>query len=343
MSKNKVNELFEEINKKSGISEVIINNLDNIYVEKDGELIRIDVKFTNEDVEEFCQDLANHNRKMFNPDNPIMDGNLPDGSRVNLIHKDYTQGCHAVTIRRYMKSIKTFDASPGIFGLTPNWMFFLKTLVKARVNIVVSGGTGVGKTTFLNLLLQEIPQKERIITIEDTRELQFNLPNVVRLEARPAVGAQAGLAIRELLKNTLRMRPDRIIVGECRGGEVFDLLQAMNTGHEGSMTSVHANSPGECLLRLENLYMLSGYDLPIKALRYQISTAVDYIIQIRRDKDGKRLVSHVTEISNMEGDKILMQDVGTLKNGEFKFTGLVPSKFEKLQKAGLPKDFFIGT
>lgn len=343
MSKNKVNELFEEINKKSGISEVIINNLDNIYVEKDGELIRIDVKFTNEDVEEFCQDLAKHNRKVFNSDNPIMDGNLPDGSRVNLIHKDYTQGCHAVTIRRYMKSIKTFDASPGIFGLTPNWMFFLKTLVKARVNVVVSGGTGVGKTTFLNLLLQEIPQKERIITIEDTRELQFNLPNVVRLEARPAVGAQQGLAIRELLKNTLRMRPDRIIVGECRGGEVFDLLQAMNTGHEGSMTSVHSNSPGECLLRLENLYMLSGYDLPIKALRYQISTAVDYIIQIRRDKDGKRVVSHVTEISNMEGDKILMTDIGGFKNGEFKFTGLVPSKFERLQKAGLPKDFFIGT
>lgn len=343
MSKNKVNELFEEINKKAGISEVIINNLDNIYVEKDGELIRIDVKFTNEDVEEFCQELAKYNRKVFNSENPIMDGNMTDGSRVNLIHKDYTQGCHAVTIRRYMKSIKTFDGSPGIFGLTPNWMFFLKTLVKARMNVVVSGGTGVGKTTFLNLLLQEIPQKERIITIEDTRELQFNLPNVVRLEARPAVGSQAGLAIRDLLKNTLRMRPDRIIVGECRGGEVFDLLQAMNTGHEGSMTSVHANSPSECLLRLENLYMLSGYDLPIKALRYQISTAADYIVQIRRDKDGKRVVSHVAEISNMEGDKILMTELGATKNGEFKFSGLVPSKFERLQKAGLPKDFFIGT
>lgn len=343
MSKNKVNELFEEINKKAGISEVIINNLDNVYVEKDGEMIRIDVKFTNEDVEEFCQTLAKHNRKIFDSSNPIMDGNLPDGSRVNLIHKDYTEGCHAITIRRYMKSIKTFDASPNIFGLNANWMFFLKTLIKARVNVVVAGGTGVGKTTFLNLLLQEIPQKERIITIEDTRELQFTLPNVVRLEARPTVGVQAGLAIRDLLKNTLRMRPDRIIVGECRGGEVFDLLQAMNTGHEGSMTSVHANSPGECLLRLENLYMLSGYDLPIKALRYQIATAVDYVIQIRRDKDGKRIVSQVTEIANMEGDKILMQDVGALKNGEFKFTGLVPSKFERLQKAGLPKDFFIGT
>lgn len=343
MSKNKVNELFEEIGKKSGISEVIINDLDNVYVEKDGELIRIDVKFSTDDVEAFCQDLAKFNRKVFNAENPIMDGNLPDGSRLNLIHSDYTKASHAITIRRYMKSIKTFDGSPGIFGLSPNWMHFLKILVKARVNIVVSGGTGVGKSTFLNLLLQEIPQKERIITIEDTRELQFGSPNVVRLEARPPLGELKGLTIRDLLKNTLRMRPDRIIVGEVRGGEVFDLLQAMNTGHEGSMTSVHSNSPGECLMRLENLYMLAGYELPIRALRYQISSAVDFVLQIRRDKDGKRIISHVTEISNMEGDKILTQDIGTFKNGEFKFTGLVPSCFDRLQKAGLSKDFFVGT
>jgi pilus assembly protein CpaF len=343
MSKNKIQEMIEEIGKKSGISEVIINRLDNVYVEKDGELIRIDIKFSEDEVDEFCQELAEFNRKLFNAENPIMDGNLSDGSRVNLIHKDYTQSCHAITIRRYMKSIKTFEGSPGIFGLSENWIYLLKILIKARVNIVVSGGTGVGKTTFLNLLLQEIPPKERIITIEDTRELQFGLPNVVRLESRPGHGTQAGLAIRDLVKNTLRMRPDRIIVGECRGGEVFDLLQAMNTGHEGSMTSVHANSPGECLLRLENLYMLSGYELPIKALRYQISTAVDFMIQIRRDKDGKRVVSHVTEVANMEGEKILMQDLGLQKNGELVFTGLVPSCFDRLQKAGLAKDFFIGT
>lgn len=343
MAKNKINELIDELAKKSGISELIINRLDNVYVEKDGELIRLDVKFTDEEIDEFCQELARFNRKDFGPETPILDGNLPDGSRVNLIHKDYTNTSHAITIRRYMKSIKTFDGSPGIFGLSPAWTHFLKVLIKSRLNIVVSGGTGVGKTTFLNLLLQEIPQKERIITIEDTRELQFNLPNVVRLEARPGFGNQKGLAIRDLLKNTLRMRPDRIIVGECRGGEVFDLLQAMNTGHEGSMTSVHSNSPGECLLRLENLYMLSGYELPIKALRYQISTAVDFIIQIRRDKNGQRVVSQISEIANMEGDRILMQDVGTFKNGEFRFTGLVPSCFERLQKAGLAKDFFIGT
>lgn len=343
MSKNRINDLIDELAKKAGISELIINKNDNVYVEKDGEMIRIDAKFTDEEIDSFCRDLAVYNKKDFNPNNPIMDGNLPDGSRVNLIHKDYTNSTHAITIRRYSKQIKTFDGSPGIFGLSPQWMDFLKILVKARVNIVVAGGTGAGKTTFLNLLLQEVPTKERIITIEDTRELQFNLPNVVRLEARPPVGDLKGLTIRDLLKNTLRMRPDRIIVGESRGGEVFDLLQAMNTGHEGSMTSVHANSPSEGLLRLENLYLLSGYDLPLKALRYQISTALDFMIQIKRDKNGQRVVHQLTEVSGMEGDKILLQDIGVQKGGVLTFTGLVPNTFSRLQKAGLAKDFFIGT
>lgn len=343
MARNRIYDLIDELAKKAGISELIINKNDNIYVEKDGEMIRIDAKFTDEEIQGFCDDLAKFNRKPFDAENPIMDGNLQDGSRVNLIHKDYTNASHAITIRRYSKHIRKFDESEGIFGLTPQWVSFLKLLVKARVNIVVAGGTGVGKTTFLNLLLQEIPARERVITIEDTRELQFNVPNVVRLEARPAVGELKGLTIRDLLKNTLRMRPDRIIVGECRGGEVFDLLQAMNTGHEGSMTSVHANSPGEALLRLENLYMLSGYDLPMKALRYQISTALDFIVQVKRDKNGQRMITQVTEVAGMEADKILMQDIGIEKNGKLQFTGLVPSCVAKLQKAGLPKEFFIGT
>lgn len=342
MSKNRIHDLIEEISKKAGISEVIINSTDNVYVEKDGELIRIDIKLSPEEIENFCQEVATYNRKEFSPKTPILDGNLVDGSRVNFIHKDYTKSTHAITIRRYSPSIKSLDSSPNIFGLSEEWVRFLKIMVKARVNIIISGGTGVGKTTFLNLLLQEIPSKERVITIEDTRELQFNLPNVVRLEARPSVGNEAGLMIRDLLKNTLRMRPDRIIVGEVRGGEVFDLLQAMNTGHEGSMTSVHSNSPGECLNRLENLFLLSGFDIPMRALRYQISSAVDYIIQIRRDKNGNRIVSQVSEIAGMEGERILMQDVGILKEGEFKFTGLVPSGVAKLHKAGLPKDFFVG-
>ena len=343
IQKNRIYDFLEEASKKSGISEVIINRNDNVFVEKDGEMIKIDSKFSDEEIDNFCNDLANYNRKEFNPENPILDGNLPDGSRINIIHRDYTNTSHVITIRRYAKNIKTLDSAPGIFGLNRHWVEFLKVLVKSRSNVVVSGGTGVGKTTFLNLLLQEIPTKERVITIEDTRELQFSLPNVVRLEARPRSTDQKGLSIRDLLKNTLRMRPDRIIVGEVRGGEVFDLLQAMNTGHEGSMTSVHANSPGECLLRLENLYFLSGYDLPIKALRYQISNAIDFIIQIKRDKNGVRLIHQVTEVSGMEGDRILLQDIGFQKDAGLSFTGLVPASFQKLQKAGLSKEFFINT
>ncbi len=341
--KNRINDFIDELSRKTGISELIINRTDNVYVEKDGEMIRIDAKFTEEEIDAFCKEVALFNRKDFDARHPILDGNLADGSRVNLIHRDYTNTTHAVTIRRYSPAIKNFDGAPDIFGLSAPWVTFLKLLVKARMNVVVSGGTGVGKTTFLNLLLQEISPRERIITIEDTRELQFNLPNVVRLEARPALGDQRGLSIQDLLKNTLRMRPDRIIVGEVRGGEVFDLLQAMNTGHEGSMTSVHSNSPSESLLRLENLYMLSGHDLPLRALRYQISTALDFIIQIRRDKSGSRIVHQLTEISGVEGDRILLQDIGLQKNGELCFTGLVPACFPKLQKAGLPKDFFVGT
>lgn len=340
--KSKIHDLLDELSKKVGVSELIINRQDSVYIEKDGELMRMDSKFTEEDIENFCQEVAGFNRKEFSSASPILDGNLADGSRVNLLHKDYTKNSHAITIRRFTKQIKSFENSPGVFGLNHDWVEFFKYAVKAKLNVVVSGGTGVGKTTFLNLLLQEISPRERVITIEDTRELQFNLPNVVRLEARPSIASEHGLTIRDLLKNTLRMRPDRIIVGEVRGGEVFDLLQAMNTGHEGSMTSVHANSPGECLLRLENLYLLSGYEVPLKALRYQISTAVDFIVQIKRDKDGKRVISAVTEISGMEGDKILQQDIGSSKTGELRFTGLVPAHMAKLQKAGMTSDFFIG-
>lgn len=343
MTRTKIHDFLDELAKRSGITEVIINRPDNVFVESKGDLIKIEAKFRDEDLEAFCQDIAAYNRKTFGPDQPVLDGNLPDGSRINLIHKDYTGTHHAITIRKYLKNIKTFADAPGIFGLTPQWVEFLQLMVKARMNVLVSGGTGVGKTTFLNLLLQEVDPNERVITIEDTRELQFQHINTVRLEARPATATHQGLTIRDLLKNTLRMRPDRIIVGEVRGGEVFDLLQAMNTGHEGSMTSVHANSPAECLIRLENLYLLSGYEIPLKALRYQVSSAVDYIVQVKRNKNGERVIQQVTEVAGMEGERILMQDIGVYKEDGLEFTGLVPSNAAKLQAVGLPKDFFINT
>lgn len=338
--KNSIELMINETAKIPGLSEVIINGLENVYAEKDGSMVRLDAKFSEDEVNDFCKKIADYNNKEFSQKVPILDGSLPDGSRVNLIHKDYTNSCHAITIRKFSKTIKTFDTSPGVFGLGPKWVEFFRSIVRGRLNIIISGGTGVGKTTFLNLLLQEVSQKERVISIEDTRELSIKLPNLVSLEARPTVGEVKGLVIRELVKNTLRMRPDRIIVGEVRGGEVFDLLQAMNTGHEGSMTSVHANSPSECLLRLENLYMLAGFEIPLKALRYQISAAIDFIIQIKRDRNGSRFVHQVTEVANLEGDRILLQDVGVFKDGKLAFNGLAPSSFAKLQNAGLPKDFF---
>lgn len=342
-STNKIWQLIADLGKKAGISEIIINKPDGIFVEVSGEIIRLDFTVTEADIDEFAQEVAEFNRRPFGPESPILDGNIPDGSRINIISKDYGKVSHSITIRRYSKAIKTFDGSPGIFGLNPQMVTILKSMIRARFNILVAGGTGVGKTTFMNLMLQEISPKDRIITIEDTRELQLNQPNVVRLEAKPAFGNSAGLTQRDLVKNTLRMRPDRIVVGEVRGPEAFDLLQAMNTGHEGTIASIHANSPGECLIRLENLFMLAGYDLPIKALRFQISEAIDFIVQIKRDKQGQRHISQITEITGMEGDRVTMQDLASTKNGEFKLTGLVPASFERMIEAGVPRDFFLNS
>lgn len=342
MARNRIFDFLDELAKKSGISELIINSSESVFVEKDGEMIHIDVKFSDAEIDHFVKEIALYNKKEFDEKSPILDGNLPDGSRINVVHKNFTKTTHAITIRKFHKNILKFDTSPGIFGLNEKWVQFFKAMVKARMNIVISGGTGAGKTTLLNLFLQEVAPKERVISIEDTRELQFHHVNSVRLESRQADGTY--LSIRDLLKNTLRMRPDRIIVSEVRGAEVFDLLQAMNTGHEGSMTTIHSNSAPEALSRLENLYLLAGYDLPMRALRFQISEAIDFIIQIKRDREGRRYISQVTEVSNLEGDRILIQDVGVIKNNELRFNGLVPSRFEDLQRlGGLSGDFFSNT
>ncbi|MFP5458149.1 MAG: CpaF family protein [Bacteriovoracia bacterium] len=343
-TKNSVWALLEDIGKKQGITEVIINRADLIFVEHQGELVKLNVKVDPKDLDAFVKEVAELNQKKFGTEHPIMDASLPDGSRVNVISKEYAQGGPAVTIRKYLKNIKSFDGAPGLFGLDPRWVLFLKTLVAAKMNVMISGGTGVGKTTFLNLMLQEINPLERVISIEDTRELNFNLPNVVRLEARTgSFTGGAALSMRELVKNTLRMRPDRIVIGEVRGGEVFDLLQAMNTGHDGSMASVHANSPGECLNRLENLYLLSGYDVPVRAIKQQIGTAIDFVVQLKRTRENQRIVAQITELAGFEGDKVLLQDVGVYRDGKLQFTGLVPRHMTKLVDAGLPKDFFINT
>jgi pilus assembly protein CpaF len=340
---NTVWRLLDELNKKSGITEIIINNIDNVYIEREGELIRLNVKLVPEHIINFCRDVAKYNNTNFNSAFPIVDGSMPDGSRVNIISSAYTMSSPAITIRKYLKTISRFDATPGIFGLTDKWVTFLKTIVLAKMNVIVAGGTGNGKTTFLNLMLQEISPAERVITIEDTKELSFNLPNTVRLVAKGAGAANVTnpLKIRDLLKNTLRMRPDRIVIGEVRGEEAFDLLQAMNTGHDGSMCTIHANTPAETLSRLESLFLFSGFDIPIRAIRQQMSTAIDFIIQLDRNRNGQRIVSSITEVSNMEGEKILLQDIGNRSENGPQFTGLVPKRMNQLKDFGLKTDFFL--
>lgn len=341
-AKNSVWQLLHELSNKSGITEVVINSAKVVFVEREGRFIQLNVQLSKNDIMQFIGEVASLNRKVCNSETPILDGNLPDGSRINVIMEPFSKGCPAITIRKYLRHIKSFDTSPDIFGLTPRWIEFLKALVYSRCNLIVSGGTGVGKTTFLNLLLNEIPPAERVITIEDTLELSFNLPNLVRLEARGNLNFnEKEVSIRDLVKNTLRMRPDRIIIGETRGGELFDLLQAMNTGHEGSMSTVHSNSTSECLARFETLFMLAGYDVPYHVVRRQISSAVDFIIQLSRDREGKRIVSKISEVTGIERDQILLQDIAIHEDDHLISSGITAKRIQKIHRhGGLPIDFF---
>ena len=342
---NAVWSLLQELGTKRGISEVIINNSDNVYIERGGELIRLNVRLPAEHIMGFCNDVAKLNKTKFDKVNQVLDGILQDGSRINIIGNEYTQSSPAITIRKYLKSFTTLEAGAEKFGLSPKMIEFLKSLVASRQNILIAGGTGNGKTTFLNLMLQEIAPIERVITIEDTKELSFKLPNVVRLTSKMKTTQNMNeniLTMRDLVKNTLRMRPDRIIIGEVRGAEAFDLLQAMNTGHDGSMCTIHANSPNECFSRLETLFMLAGYEIPIKAIRKQIATALDFIIQLRRSRDGSRVVSSITEVSGMEGDNLISQELVRFEEDQgVHFTGLVPARVQTLMDYGLDTDFFI--
>lgn len=330
--KNSVWVFLDELANKKGITEVIVNDTNRVFVERAGTLIQLNVELTREDIDEFIADVADYNKKSCDAEHPILDGNLPDGSRINIITPPFVKDCPSITIRKYLKFIKSFDQNNTIFGLNEKWVHFLKALVHSRMNIIVSGGTGAGKTTFLNLMLNEVSQKERIVSIEDTIELAINHPNSVRLEARhSSLASSQSLGVTDLVKNTLRMRPDRIILGEVRGGELFDLLQAMNTGHEGSMTSLHANSPVECLERMENLFLLSGFDLPYKVVRKQILSAVDFIVQISRDREGNRVISEILELTGMEGDTLLTNSIAIHEDGELKQTGFVPQRIEQIQ------------
>ncbi len=339
---NAIWNLINDLNKKTGITEILINDPKHVFVERSGQLIQINANLPEKDIAEFIKEIADYNQKVCDFDNPILDGNLPDGSRINIIHEPFVQGSPAISIRKYLKSIYSFEGTPNAFGLTPEWIQFLKAMMASKLNVVVSGGTSVGKTTFLNLLINEIAKTERLVTIEDTIELTVNLPNVVRLESgAKSLQSKSNLTTRDLVKNTLRMRPDRIIIGEIRGAELFDLLQAMNTGHEGSMTSVHANSAGECLSRMETLFLLAGFEMPLVVVRKQMSTAINFIVQLGRDNNGQRVIEEIIEVAGMEGSTILISSIAKRVDGILTFMGIAPKVFERLhQDGGLPYHFF---
>ncbi|WP_372698880.1 CpaF family protein [Arthrobacter sp. JSM 101049] len=292
------------------VTEIMVNRMDRIYVERKGKLVLTDSRFSSEEhLRKVIERIVSKVGRRIDESSPLVDARLEDGSRVNAVIPPLAVGGSSLTIRKFSKVPLTVQDLIGFGTLTPEMAELLEACVKAKLNIIVSGGTGTGKTTLLNVLSSYLPQTDRIVTIEDAVELQIQQDHVVRLESRPPNTEGKGeVTIRELLRNSLRMRPDRIVVGEVRGGESLDMLQAMNTGHDGSLSTVHSNSPRDAIARLETLVLMAGMDLPLRAIREQISSAVHLIIQISRLRDGTRRITHVTEVQGMEGDIVTLQD-----------------------------------
>lgn len=337
------------------ISEVMVNHKNQVYVEKNGKLVLTDIFFDNDQqILQIADKILSPLNRRVDESSPYVDARLPDGSRVNIIIPPLAVKGPCITIRKFSKDPLTVDDLIRFGTLTAEVATFIEACVRARLNIVVSGGTGSGKTTTLNVLSSFIPSDERIITVEDAAEIQLRQPHVVTLESRPkGISGNGEVTIRDLVKNTLRMRPDRVIVGECRSGETLDMLQAMNTGHDGSMTTGHSNSPRDMMSRLETMVLMAGMDLPVKAIREQIASAVDLVIQQSRLKDGSRRITHLTEVQGMEGETIVLQDIflfeqsGRDENGRIigriKPTGIRPKFMPVFEAHGieLPKDLFL--
>ncbi|MCR4401993.1 MAG: CpaF family protein [Firmicutes bacterium] len=330
------------------VTEIMVNGPNNVYVERSGRLERARVCFRSADhVMHIIERIVSPLGRRIDEASPMVDARLPDGSRVNAIIPPISLVGPCITIRKFAREPFTIDDLVRFGTLTREMAQFLDACVKARLNIVVSGGTGSGKTTTLNVLSSFIPHDERIVTIEDAAELQLRQEHVVTLEARPPnLEGKGAIAIRDLVRNALRMRPDRIVVGEVRSGEALDMLQAMNTGHDGSLTTGHANSPRDMLARLETMVLMAGMDLPLRAIREQISSAVDLIVHQARLRDGSRKITHLTEVQGMEGDVITMQDIYVFEQtgvdeqgrvtGRFKATGIRPKFLERFEAMGIP-------
>ena len=331
------------------LTEIMVNGPDMVYVERAGKILLTDVRFDDENHLLRVIDLivtAVGRRIDFRQ--PLCDARLLDGSRVNAVIPPIALDGPVLTIRKFSKDPYQVSDLIAFGTLTDVSAAFLRACVLARANVLISGGTGTGKTTLLNVCSSFIPIDERIVTIEDAAELQLHQEHVCRMEARPAdLHGEGRIAIRDLVINSLRMRPDRIVVGECRGGEALDMLQAMNTGHDGSLTTIHSNSARECLSRLETLVLMAGMDLPVKAIRQQISQAINLIVQLSRLKDGSRRVTAITELIGMEGDTVTMQDIFLFEPkgadpqtgkiiGDFVPTGIRPQIINRLFDMGIP-------
>ncbi len=339
------------------ITEIMVNGPYNIYVERAGNLIRTNITFEDEDhVLRVLDRIVAPLGRRVDESSPTVDARLPDGSRVNAVIRPIALCGPTITIRKFSKRPFTVKDLIGFGSMTPEIAEFLRAAVIARLNIVVSGGTGSGKTTLLNVLSSFIPDDERIVTIENAAELRLNQEHVVPLESRPPnIEGRGEISIRDLVVNALRMRPDRIVVGECRAGEALDMLQAMNTGHEGSMTTAHSNSPRDTLARLETMCMMAGMELPQRAIREQIASAVDLIVHQERMRDGTRKIVKITEIQGMEGDVITMSDLFEFEQtgieagkviGRIRPTGLRPKFMDRIEEAGIklpPSVFGIGS
>jgi pilus assembly protein CpaF len=334
--------------KDEDITEVMCNGPESVYVERAGKLEKTNVTFVDEvHLRRIIDKIVSEVGRRIDEATPLCDARLPDGSRVNaVIHPLAIQGPF-LTIRKFAKEKLQVDDLIRFGTLNAHAARFLQACVVGRLNTIVSGGTGTGKTTTLNVLSSFIPSDERIITVEDAKELQLHQDHVLAMEARPPnIEGRGEVTIRDLVKNCLRMRPDRIVVGECRAGEALDMLQAMNTGHDGSLTTVHANTPRDTLSRLETLVLMSGFDLPVRAIREQMASAIDLIVQLSRLRDGTRRITYITEVQGMEGDVITLQDIflfdfgmGVDDHGRFKghlkATGVRPKFAEKLADLGI--------
>ncbi len=337
------------------ITEVMVNGPHSVWVEKAGRIYKTDTRFVDANhLERIIEKIVGQIGRRIDEANPMVDARLPDGSRVNAIIHPLAIGGPYVTIRKFAVDPFTVDDLVANDTMSEQVAGLLKRCVEGRLNIIVSGATGSGKTTLLNVLSNFIPANERIITVEDAAEVQLNQTHVLTLESRPPnLEGKGQVTIRDLVRNTLRMRPDRIIVGEVRGGEALDMLQAMNTGHDGSLTTVHSNSPRDTLARIETMVLMAGMDLPIRAIREQVASALDLIVHVHRLRDGTRRVTHVTEVVGMEGDIITLQDLmlfdygmGVDENGKYrgylKATGIRPAFSDHLENYGihLPAELF---